>query len=88
MRQQWHLAAVAGLVAVTLASGGAYTPKHEAGRCALRGNCGKTGFFGPELPCVDNEVAEEPEDEVRKQLVGICGPKWDSGPVCCAGEQV
>lgn len=88
MRQPWHAAAVAGLVAATAASGAFYTPKHEAGRCALRGNCGKSNFLSPELPCVDNRLAEEPADDVRKQLVEICGPKWDAGPVCCAGEQV
>lgn len=88
MRQTWRVTAAAGLVAATLAVGEPYTPKHEAGRCALRGNCGKPNLFSPELPCVDNEPAEEPADDVRKQLVEICGPKWDSGPVCCAGEQV
>jgi Niemann-Pick C1 protein len=89
MRQSWwHAAAVTGLVAATLTSGEAYTPKHEEGRCALRGTCGKSSIFSPELPCVDNGLAEEPADDVRKQLVEICGPKWDSGPVCCAAEQV
>ncbi len=48
-------AATGGLLLASL--GGAqdpYTPKHEPGRCALRGQCGKQGFFGAELPCVDN----------------------------------
>lgn len=88
MRRPWHAAALIGLVTATLATGEAYTPKHEEGRCSLRGNCGKSGFFGPELPCVDNGLSEEPEDDVRKRLVEICGPKWNTGPVCCAGEQV
>lgn len=88
MRRPWHTAVVAGLVTTTFASGKGYTPKHEPGRCSIRGNCGKSSFFGPELPCVDNELAEEPADDVRKQLVEICGPKWNTGPVCCAGEQV
>lgn len=72
----------------TIVSSEAITPIHEAGRCAIRGNCGKEAFFSPELPCPDNGLAEEPEEDVRKQLVDICGPKWSSGPVCCLGEQV
>lgn len=62
-----------------------FTPKHEAGRCAIRGTCGS--IFSP-VPCVDNGLAEEPEEAVRKQLVDLCGPKWTSGPVCCAKDQV
>ena len=88
MRPFWPSASIAGLLTASLVSGEAYTPKHEAGRCSLRGNCGKSSFFGPELPCADNGLATEPEDEVRKQLVDICGPKWNTGPVCCEGEQV
>jgi Niemann-Pick C1 protein len=65
-----------------------FTPKHEAGRCAIRGNCGKQSLFGGELPCVDNGLAEEPEEGVREQLVELCGPKWSSGLVCCKKEQV
>jgi Niemann-Pick C1 protein len=82
-------AALAGLLAVSLVSAeAAYTPKHEAGRCAIRGNCGKQGFFGSELPCPDNELAKDPTKEVRDQLVGICGAKWNTGSVCCEAEQV
>lgn len=65
-----------------------FTPIHEAGRCAIRGSCGKKSFFGPELPCPDNGLAEEPEPEVRKQLVDLCGAKWATGPVCCEGSQI
>ncbi|TVY82258.1 Niemann-Pick type C-related protein [Lachnellula suecica] len=81
-----RLLAVAGLLITTVLSD-PFTPTHEAGRCAIRKNCGKASFFSPELPCVDNGLAEEPEDDVRKQLVGLCGPKWNEGPVCCVGEQ-
>lgn len=88
MRRLWHSGAIAGFLAATLVLGEAYTPKHEAGRCAIRGSCGKQGFFGPELPCPDNGLAQEPDDDVRKQLVEMCGPKWSSGPVCCEGGQV
>jgi len=88
MGRLWHSVAIAWLFTVALASDGPFTPIHEAGRCSIRGNCGKSGWFGPELPCPDNGLAEEPVDDVRKQLVEICGPKWNTGPVCCAAEQV
>ncbi|CAM1505688.1 Fc.00g113250.m01.CDS01 [Cosmosporella sp. VM-42] len=65
-----------------------WTPKHEAGRCAFRGHCGKQGLFGKELPCVDNGPAEDPEAELRDELVDLCGEKWRTGPVCCTLEQV
>lgn len=81
-----HLALVAGLLA--LASSESFTPKHEAGRCAIRGNCGGNSFFSPPLPCTDNGLATDPEDDVRQQLVALCGPKWNTGPVCCDKEQV
>ena len=64
------------------------TLKHEAGRCAIRGTCGKDSFFGPELPCPDNGLAGELEKDARTALVELCGPKWDSGPVCCEAAQV
>ena len=64
------------------------TPKHEAGRCAIRGHCGKIGFFGKPLPCVDNGSAEDPDDDLREKLVSVCGAKWNSGPICCDDEQV
>ncbi|KAF4458832.1 hypothetical protein FALBO_14422 [Fusarium albosuccineum] len=65
-----------------------YTPKHEAGRCAFRGQCGKQSLFGKELPCVDNDVAEDPDEELRNELVNLCGQKWRTGPVCCTLGQV
>ncbi|RFU35146.1 hypothetical protein B7463_g1236, partial [Scytalidium lignicola] len=79
---------LAALLATTVVGVELYTPKHEAGRCSIRGNCGKKSFFGAELPCPDNGLAREPEDDVRKQLVEICGPKWNTGPVCCETEQL
>lgn len=85
MRQR-YLAGLVGLL--SLASGELYTPKHEAGRCAIRGNCGGGGFFASPLPCPDNGLAQDPEDDVRKQLVDMCGPKWRTGPICCDGAQV
>ncbi|KAJ5912209.1 NPC intracellular cholesterol transporter 1-related protein 1 [Penicillium subrubescens] len=64
------------------------TKIHEKGRCAIRGHCGKQSIFGGELPCPDNGRAHEPEDEVRQKLVGLCGSKWEEGPVCCLDEQI
>lgn len=65
-----------------------YTPIHEPGRCAFRGTCGKKGFFGKELPCLDNGLAHKPDDDLRKELVELCGPEWSEGPVCCTLKQV
>lgn len=80
---------IAGLaLAISGINAELHTPKHEAGRCAIRGTCGKKSFFGPELPCPDNGLAEEPTAEVRKQLVDLCGPKWTDGPVCCESKQI
>jgi Niemann-Pick C1 N terminus len=76
------------LFAASIAAGDGWTHKHEAGRCAIRGHCGKKSLFGKELPCPDNGPAEEPDDDVRKKLVDICGVKWSEGPVCCRGDQV
>ncbi|KAI3335570.1 patched family-domain-containing protein [Ustulina deusta] len=65
-----------------------FTPKHEAGRCALRGHCGKKGFFGKALPCVDNGLAETPDDDFAKEIEELCGPKWKDSKVCCNSEQL
>ncbi|KAG7120022.1 NPC intracellular sterol transporter 1-related protein 1 like [Verticillium longisporum] len=64
------------------------TPRHEAGRCAIRGHCGSKSWFGKQLPCVDNGLAEDPDEELRNQIMEVCGEKWASGPVCCDAEQV
>lgn len=76
------------LSVTTSAAADGFTTKHEAGRCAIRGHCGKQGFFGSELPCPDNGLAEKPAADVRAKLVGICGEKWSQGNVCCREEQV
>lgn len=88
MGRAWRSAVIAGLLSASLVSAEAYTPMHEAGRCSIRGSCGKKSFFGKELPCLDNGLAKEPEDDVRAKLVKLCGPKWSTGPVCCDGGQV
>ncbi|KAL8751749.1 MAG: hypothetical protein Q9184_005964 [Pyrenodesmia sp. 2 TL-2023] len=74
--------------AAAVSNDGNWTIKHEAGRCALKGQCGKKSFFGGQLPCPDNSVAEEPGDATRKKLVAICGDKWDDGKICCDDDQI
>lgn len=64
------------------------TLKHEAGRCAVRGQCESGGFFGPGKPCADNGLATTPSDDLREELVQLCGPKWKESDVCCDGDQV
>ncbi len=88
MRSSWQLATAIGLLFVTEALCEPYSPIHEAGRCSIRGNCGKKSLFGKPLPCPDNGLAEEPADDMRKELVELCGSKWSKGPVCCDGDQV
>ncbi|KAF8665679.1 hypothetical protein AX16_000132 [Volvariella volvacea WC 439] len=59
------------------------------GHCAMRGSCGKKGFFGKDLPCPYDGPAEEPESaRARALLTDICGPQFSDGPVCCTLEQI
>ena len=76
------------LCLTALGNEGNWTTKHEAGRCAIRGQCGKKSFFGSELPCPDNGKAQDPDGETRKKLVAICGDTWDDGAICCDSAQV
>jgi Niemann-Pick C1 protein len=39
----------------------------KAGKCAMRGSCGKTSMFGAELPCPDSGKA----DEVSRRAFGV-----------------
>ncbi|KAF2463064.1 multidrug efflux transporter AcrB transmembrane domain-containing protein [Lindgomyces ingoldianus] len=81
----------AGLLSILVGSALAdpdLTTKHEKGRCAIRGHCGKQGFFGSDLPCPDNGLAEKPDKETKKKLVDICGNKWSDSDVCCNEEQI
>ncbi|KAI9709804.1 MAG: hypothetical protein M1828_002371 [Chrysothrix sp. TS-e1954] len=64
------------------------TTKHEAGRCAIRGHCGKPNPFSGELPCADNGLAEKPDDGLREKITQTCGDQWADGSVCCTKEQV
>ncbi|EPS41533.1 hypothetical protein H072_4544 [Dactylellina haptotyla CBS 200.50] len=66
----------------------AQTTKHEAGFCAIRGECGQRGWFGKPLPCPDNGPATEPKAKLRKDLVDFCGQKWAEGAVCCTLDQL
>ncbi|KAL6709963.1 niemann-Pick type C-related protein 1 [Coniothyrium glycines] len=88
---KWR-AIVVGLFSVlagsVLAEGPDVTARHEKGRCAIRGQCGKQGFFGSELPCPDNGPAKTPDDGVRKKLIDICGDKWAHTDVCCEESQL
>lgn len=88
MRISQHLLLGAALSTSSVIAGSNLTEKHEAGRCAIRGHCGKQGFFGSDLPCPDNGLAEEPTKDERKKLVDICGDAWEEGKVCCTDEQV
>jgi len=72
----------------SIASADRATFKHEAGRCAVRGQCEPNGFFSPGRPCADNGLAAPPTDSVREELVQLCGPKWQDTDVCCVQEQV
>ncbi|KAI9826600.1 MAG: hypothetical protein M1832_006196 [Thelocarpon impressellum] len=49
---------------------------------------GVESFFGAQLPCPDNAVAEDPSAKTRKKLVEICGTRWAEGPICCEDEQI
>lgn len=83
--------AAAGLLSIFVASafaGPDLTTKHEKGRCAIRGHCGKQGFFGSDLPCPDNGLAKKPDADAKKKLVDICGDKWSDTDVCCNEEQL
>ncbi|KIW62777.1 hypothetical protein PV04_10910 [Phialophora macrospora] len=82
------VAAVAAAGSLPLALSSPPTALHEAGRCAIRGHCGKQGFFGSDLPCPDNGEAAAPSGAVREKLVNLCGTSWQDTDVCCTEEQV
>ncbi|KAI9773734.1 MAG: hypothetical protein M1835_006114 [Candelina submexicana] len=88
MRQLLPLLLLTLLATAAAAEDGGWTTKHEKGRCAIKGQCGKQSFFGSDLPCPNNTLAEQPEDEMRQRLVNICGQKWSEGPVCCQSDQL
>lgn len=76
------------LTAAPLLAASTTTKIHEEGRCAIRGHCGKKGFFGKDLPCPDNGKAAAPSEDLRKKITELCGSKWSGTDVCCDEEQV
>lgn len=87
-RRLFSFATLAVLCLNVFGNEGNWTVKHQEGRCAIRGQCGKKSFFGGELPCPDNGLAEEPDEDTRTKLVAICGDDWSKGDVCCDKAQV
>lgn len=87
-RGGWIAAGLLSIFVGSAVAGPDLTTKHEKGRCAIRGHCGKQGFFGSDLPCPDNGLAEKPDADVKKKLVDICGDKWSDTNVCCNEEQL
>ncbi|KAI1811030.1 patched family-domain-containing protein [Poronia punctata] len=87
-RISYLIGAAATLLVSSSTADELFTPKHEPGRCALRGHCGKKGFFGKALPCVDNGLAETPDDDFAKEIEELCGPKWKDSKVCCTSDQL
>ena len=88
MRALISFVAASGLLLASSVWAEPFTVKHERGRCAIRGTCGKQSLFGKELPCPDNDLAKKPADELREQLVNLCGSKWNDTDVCCDESQV
>ncbi|KAK8098605.1 patched sphingolipid transporter [Apiospora kogelbergensis] len=82
------LGAVGAALLALSANAELLTPIHEAGRCAIRGHCGKKGFFGKELPCVDNGLATTPDADFASEIEALCGPKWKDSKVCCNSDQL
>ena len=65
------------------------TQKRRKGHCNMRGQCGKTSLFSPDLPCALSELkAETPNDILRKSVVDVCGQEYNQGPLCCTQDQV
>ncbi|UZJ52386.1 hypothetical protein CBS101457_001706 [Exobasidium rhododendri] len=59
------------------------------GRCNMRGQCGKTSIFSPDLPCALDEVkALDPSDALRQSVISVCGQDFATGPLCCDQDQV
>ncbi|KAI0129523.1 sterol-sensing domain of SREBP cleavage-activation-domain-containing protein [Xylariales sp. AK1849] len=88
MARLLHLFAAGAAVLLATVEAESLTPKHEAGRCAVRGHCGKKSFFGKELPCLDNGLATTPDDDFAEEIEALCGPKWKGSKVCCNREQL
>lgn len=64
---------------------------HAEATCAMYGNCGKSNFFGPELPCPVNSTFHPPlvDKNDIDLLTDVCGSEWavyDS--LCCTRDQI
>ncbi|KAF9076432.1 hypothetical protein BDP27DRAFT_1255295 [Rhodocollybia butyracea] len=57
-------------------------------RCSMRDTCGSKTIFGKQLPCPYDGPPEEPDSPTRSLLRQVCGPDFDSGPVCCTQDQL
>ncbi|KAF1976955.1 multidrug efflux transporter AcrB transmembrane domain-containing protein [Bimuria novae-zelandiae CBS 107.79] len=87
-RGGWIAAGLLSIFVGSALAGPDLTTKHEKGRCAIRGHCGKQGFFGSDLPCPDNGLAKKPDADVKKKLMDVCGEQWSDTDVCCNEEQL
>ncbi|KAF5393839.1 hypothetical protein D9757_000230 [Collybiopsis confluens] len=57
-------------------------------QCGMRDTCGSKSIFGKQLPCPDDGPPKQPDSSTRAILRDICGPEFESGPVCCTQGQV
>ncbi|KAF8901726.1 multidrug efflux transporter AcrB transmembrane domain-containing protein [Gymnopilus junonius] len=58
------------------------------GKCAMRGSCGKKGFFGKPLPCPYDGPPVDLDDKSRSLIQDVCGPELVDGPTCCTSDQL
>ncbi|TFK27057.1 multidrug efflux transporter AcrB transmembrane domain-containing protein [Coprinopsis marcescibilis] len=64
-------------------------PESEGqGRCAMRGHCGVNSEGRGPLPCPDDGPPTELNTRAQHLLAEVCGPEFESGPVCCSQDQV
>ncbi|KAI5478579.1 vacuolar membrane protein [Pseudohyphozyma bogoriensis] len=86
-RAAWLLASLATLrVAASPAVDPAFV--REAGRCALRGECGSKGALGGQIPCPDNGLAVKSDDPVfLATLSSLCGSDFPD-TTCCTQDQL
>ncbi|KAE9399012.1 hypothetical protein BT96DRAFT_1019765 [Gymnopus androsaceus JB14] len=57
-------------------------------RCGMRDTCGSKSIFGKQLPCPYDGPPKEPDSQTRKLIRDVCGPDFDSVPLCCTQDQV
>ncbi|GAA6052336.1 hypothetical protein JCM3770_007258 [Rhodotorula araucariae] len=61
----------------------------QAGRCALRGECGRKSPWGPQLPCLDNDLATDhaADQAYTEALARVCGAAFPT-TTCCSLAQL